>query len=50
MGDEVIVTEKTEGPVDKSKEKKDAGNDLSFCNKLDVRICNLNLEDFYLLS
>ena len=50
MGDEVVVTEETEGPVDKSKEKKDARNDLSFYNEEDVRMCSSNLEDFYLSS
>ena len=30
--DEVIVTKKTEGPVDYSKENKEAWDNLLFCN------------------
>ena len=32
MCDEVVVTEKTEAPVDYSKENKEAWDDLLFCN------------------
>ena len=32
VSDEVIVTKKTEGPVDYSKDKKEAGDNLLFCN------------------
>ena len=32
VGDEVIVAKKTECPVDDSKDKKEAGYNLLFCN------------------
>ena len=33
VGDEVIVTKKTEGPVDYSKDNKEAWDNLLFCNQ-----------------
>ena len=34
MLDKVVVTKKTEAPVDKRKEVKDSKDNLSFCNEL----------------
>ena len=33
MHDEVVVAEKTEAPVDKTEEEKDAWDNFFFCNR-----------------
>ena len=45
VGDEVIVTEETEGPVDYSKDDKEARDNLLFCNHYE-EMFNLKTESF----
>ena len=44
VGDEVIVTEETEGPVDYSKDDKEARDNLLFCNQYE-EMFNLKTEN-----
>ena len=45
VGDEVIVTEETEGPVDYSKDDKEARDNLLLCNQYQ-EMFNLKTESF----
>ena len=45
VGDEVIVTEETEGPVDYSKDDKEARDNLLLCNQYQ-KMFNLKTERF----
>ena len=45
VGDEVIVTEETEGPVDYSKDDKEARDNLLLCNQY-REMFNLKTESF----
>ena len=45
VGDEVIVTEETEGPVDYSKDDKEARENLLLCNQY-REMFNLKTESF----
>ena len=44
VGNEVIVTKKTEGPVDYSKDDKEARDNLLFCNQYE-EMFNLKTEN-----
>ena len=44
VGDKVIVTKKTEGPVDYSKDNKEAWDNLLFCNQ-NEEMFNLKIEN-----
>ena len=45
MHDDVVVAEKTKSPVDKTEEKKQARDNLLFCNQYE-EMFNLKTESF----